>query len=162
MQLIHLSTPAEDLNDPSVVYDNFGAFENFVRKNSHLELDEIIKRLAAPAGKKSFLVFKNNKYVSIPTDRILFFSVKQDSTFITCFDQQEYAIDQSLDQIQKLLCDQIFFRLNRQYLVHFSSIKEVEHYFARKLIVKLIIATDEKLLVSKEKTHSFLKWLDNR
>ena len=162
MQIIHLNTAAEDLDDPSGNFDHSGAFRNFVQKNTHLELEEILKRLATPAGKKSFLVFRNNKYVSIPTEEIAFFSIKFDSTIITCFNQQEYVIDQSLNQIQKLLCGQLFFRLNRQYLVNFNSIKEVEHYFARKLIVKLVIATDEKLLVSKEKTTRFLTWLDSR
>jgi two-component system response regulator LytT len=162
MQVIHLNAAAEEFKDSSVIFDKFDAFRNFFQKNSHLELEEIFKRLEAPAGKKNFLVFKNNKYFSIPTERIAFFSMRNDSTVITCFDQQEYAIDQSLNQIQTLLCEQIFFRLNRQYLVSFSSVKEVEHYFARKLIVKLVIPADEKLLVSKEKANSFLKWLDNR
>jgi len=162
MQVIHFNTPAEDLKDSIIAFDKFDAFKNFFQKNSHLELEDIFQRLAAPSGKKSFLVFKNNKYVTIPTERIAFFSTKYDRTVITCFDQQEYTIDSSLDQIQKVLCDQLFFRLNRQHLVSFISVKEVEHYFARKLIVKLVIATEEKLLVSKEKVSSFLKWLDNR
>jgi DNA-binding LytR/AlgR family response regulator len=46
--------------------------------------------------------------------------------------------------------------LNRQYLVNFNAVKEVEHYFARKLLVNSVIPTKDKLIVSKEKVTDFL------
>jgi two-component system response regulator LytT len=52
--------------------------------------------------------------------------------------------------------------ISRQYLINFNAVKEVEHYFARKLLVHLTIPAKDKLLVSKEKVSSFLHWLDNR
>jgi hypothetical protein len=42
------------------------------------------------------------------------------------------------------------------------SLKEVEHYFARKLLVNPVIPIKDKLLVSKEKVSEFLRWLDER
>lgn len=113
-------------------------------------------------AKKSFLVFKHNKYITIPTQQIAFFYVKYDSPLIVCKDRQEYAVNYSLKQIHSLVTDQQFFRLNKQYLINFDAVKEVEHYFARKLLVKLTIETSEKLLVAKEKTAVFLRWLENR
>jgi DNA-binding LytR/AlgR family response regulator len=113
-------------------------------------------------GKKCFLVFKQNKYLTIPTKTIAFFYIKYDSPMIVCFDGQEYFVNFSLDQLQQLLPETQFFRLNRQYLVNFNAVKEVEHYFARKLLVKLTITAPEKLIVSKEKATKFLHWLGNR
>jgi DNA-binding LytR/AlgR family response regulator len=78
------------------------------------------------------------------------------------FQGQEYSIAQSLDQVQGMLSVKQFFRLNRQYLINFSAVKEVEHYFDRKLFVKLVIASPDQLLIGKEKTSSFLSWLENR
>lgn len=118
--------------------------------------------LIVPAEKKSFLVFKHNKYITIPVERIAFFYVKFETSMIMCFDRQEYSLNHSLEQLQQLLNNQQFFRLNRQYLINFNAIKEVEHYFARKLLVNLAIPAPEKLLVPKEKATGFLHWLDNR
>lgn len=53
----------------------------------------------------------------------------------------------------------VLHRLNRQYLINFNAIKEVEHYFARKLLVNAIIPARDKLIVSKEKVAGFLHWL---
>jgi DNA-binding LytR/AlgR family response regulator len=113
-------------------------------------------------GKKSFLVFNYNKYQIVPTENIAFFYTKYESSVIVCFDRQEYSVNHSLEHIQHLLSDLQFFRLNRQYLINFNAVKEVEHYFARKLLVRLPMPFAHKLTVSKEKARSFLYWLENR
>jgi two-component system response regulator LytT len=125
-------------------------------------LDNLLAKLTAPAGKNNFLVFKNNKYLNVHTEDIAYFYIKNESSVIVCFDRQEFNVRHSLEQIQSLLSDKQFFRLSRQYLISFNAVKEVEHYFARKLLVNLVIPVQEKLLVSKEKVNSFLNWLDNR
>ena len=48
------------------------------------------------------------------------------------------------------------------YIIIFNAVKDVEHYFARKMLVNAVIPMKEKLLVSKEKVTDFLHWLDNR
>ena len=115
-----------------------------------------------PTGKKSFLVFKHNKYITVPTQHIAFFYVKYDSPLIVCKDRQEYAVNYSLKQIHSLVTNHQFFRVNKQYLINFDAVKEVEHYFARKLLVKLTVDAPDKLLVAKEKAAEFLRWLENR
>ena len=116
----------------------------------------------APGCKRSFLVFRYNKYVPVSTDTIAFFYLKNESCIIACFDRQEYLINYSLEQIQNILSGLQFFRLNRQFLINFNAIKEVEHYFSRRLLVKLVVPVSEKLLVSREKASSFFRWLENR
>ena len=125
-------------------------------------LDDFLTKLAASAGKKSFLVFKSNKYFNVPTESIAFFFIKYESAMIMCFDRQEYFVNYSLEQIQNLVPGRQFYRLNRQYLINFNAVREVEHYFARKLLVNPAIPVKDKLIVSKEKVTEFLRWLDNR
>jgi DNA-binding LytR/AlgR family response regulator len=127
-----------------------------------LNLYKFLLKLSGRMGKKNFLVFKHNKYINVPTEKIAYFYIKYDTTIIVSFDQKEYAVNYSLEQIQELLTDYQFYRLNRQYLINFYAIKEVEHYFARKLLVTLTVPVQDKLLVSKEKASAFLPWLENR
>jgi DNA-binding LytR/AlgR family response regulator len=125
-------------------------------------LDDLLTKLVAPAGKKSFLVHKNNKYINVLTENIAFFYVKYESSIIVTFDKQEYFVSHSLEQIQNLVTEDQFFRINRQFLINFNAVKEVEHYFARKLLVNLVVPAKEKVIVPKEKVSQFLHWLDNR
>lgn len=136
--------------------------KNFFQQKTSSDLDALLSRLNPSSGKTSFLVFKNQKYTTVQTDNIAFFYIRNDATSIMCFDKQEYALSQSLDQITASVSSKQFFRVNRQYLVNFKAIKEVEHYFLRKLYVKLLIETPDKLLINKEKSHSFLNWMEDR
>lgn len=83
-------------------------------------------------------------------------------TSIMTFGRKDYPFTPSLEDIYKLLSPTQFYRLNRQYLVNFSAIKEVEHYFARKLLVKLNVPTEDKLIVGKDKATHFLNWMESR
>ncbi|MBB5635158.1 DNA-binding LytR/AlgR family response regulator [Pedobacter cryoconitis] len=137
-------------------------FKNFFQENTRPDLEQLLKRIGIDEGKKSFLVFKHNKYTTIQTDSIAFIYIRNESATIMTFQGQEYTLSQSLDQVQSLLSSKQFFRLNRQYLINFSAIKDVEHYFDRKLFVQLVIPSPDKLLIGKEKTTGFLSWLENR
>lgn len=136
--------------------------KNFFQQKTSPDIEELLARLSPAAEKTSFLVFKNQKYTTVHVDQIAFFYIRNDSTSIMCFDQQEFALSQSLDQITNLVSSKQFFRVNRQYLVNFKAIKEIEHYFLRKLYVKLVIETPDKLLINKEKSNNFLSWMENR
>lgn len=136
---------------------------NFFQQKTTSNIEDLLSRLGAPnSGKTSFLVFMNQKYKTIHVDDIAFFYIRHDATWIMCFDKQQYVINQSLDQITSSVSARQFFRINRQFLVNFKAIKEVEPYFLRKLFVKLVIDTPEKLLVNKEKSSSFLSWMEER
>jgi two-component system response regulator LytT len=136
--------------------------KNFFQQKTTPDLSDLLAKLGSPAGKTSFLVFKNQKYTTVQTDNIAFFYIRNDSTSIMCFDKQEFALSQSLDQVTSMVSAKQFFRVNRQYLVNFKAIKEVEHYFLRKLHLKLLIETPDKLLINKEKSGSFLNWMEDR
>jgi two-component system, LytTR family, response regulator LytT len=143
-------------------FDTINEVKTFIEKNRLTTLDQLLTKINNPVSKSSFLVFKNKKYITISIENIAFFNVRKECTFIECFDGQEFTISYSLDHAQKLLSEDQFFRLNRQYLINFSAIKEVEYYFARKLLVRLAVPTPEKLVVSKERSANFLKWLEDR
>jgi len=148
--------------DLAAVNETLTQFKNFFKQNGVYTLNDLISRIAAPKRKRSFLVFKHQRYVTIPIENIAFFYLRNECAILTCFSGVEYSVNYSLDQIQNLLDEKHFFRLNRQYLINFNAIKEVEHYFNRKLFVRLTIPVEEKMLVSKEKSSNFLQWLEER
>ncbi|NSL88273.1 response regulator transcription factor [Chitinophaga sp. Mgbs1] len=149
-------------DDLKNAFERVESFKNFFQQHTGNGLQDVIRKISADEGKTSFLVFKNQKYMTVPTDQIAFIYIKYTSPAIVTLSGEEYSLNQSLDQIQQQLSARQFFRLNRQYLISFSAVKEVEHYFARKLHVRLQVATPEKLLIGKDKTAAFLSWLEER
>lgn len=138
--------------------------KKFFQKNELPDLEALLKNInqPQPTSKSSFLVFKNQKYTTILTENIAYFYIHNEITHLVTFDKEQFQLTQSLGQVAEQVSDKQFFRVNRQYLVNFKAIKEMEHYFQRKILVKLIIETPEKLLINKEKTHSFFTWLEDR
>lgn len=150
----------EDLKNTFEKLDNF---KNFFQKTSENDLRELMRKISGEEQKKtSFLVFKHNKYLTVKTEDIAYIYINYTAPTIVTFKGEHFDINQSLDQLAAQLSSKDFFRLNRQYLINFTAVKEVEHYFGRKLYVKLQVPTDEKLLIGKEKTSQFLHWLEDR
>lgn len=148
----------------ATAFEKVESIKNFfqINKSDQMDLEVLINKIGENEGKKSFLVFKHNKYTIVPTDHIAFFYIKNEVSTIMDFNQEEFSISQSLEEVTGLLSAKQFFRINRQYLINFKSVLEVEHYFARKLFVKLLITTPDKLLIGKDKVTAFLSWLENR
>lgn len=126
------------------------------------DLEELLMKLKPTSGKSSFLVFKQQKYTNVATDNIAYFYVKHEVTHLVCFDKEVFTLNQSLGQVEALVSSLQFFRINRQYLVNFKAIREMEHFFQRKIYIKLVVDTAEKLLINKEKTADFFAWMENR
>jgi DNA-binding LytR/AlgR family response regulator len=146
------------------------AFEKFDRITNALSSNQISLEVIAKVlkinqqntGKQSFLVYKNAKYTTVPTTDIAYIFSRNEQTTLVTFDNDFFTLDQSLEETSEQLDPKNFFKLNRQYLISFNAIKEVEHYFARKLLIKLNIPIEEKLLVGKDKNTNFLNWLGDR
>lgn len=136
--------------------------KNFFQQKATPDISELLLQMVQPSAKTSFLVFKHQKYTTVQVAQIAYFYIRNESTSMMCFDGQEFPLNQSLDQVAGSVSPKQFFRVNRQFLVNFSAIKEIEHYFLRKLYLKLVIETPEKLLINKEKSTAFLSWMENR
>lgn len=119
-------------------------------------------QLQLHSGKKSFLVFKHNKYAVIAVENIAFFHTKNEVSTLHTLDGEEYFMNQSLDIINTMLAPGQFYRITRQYLINFSAVAEVEHYFSRKLLIHLKVKTPDQIIINKNNTTAFLNWLDNR
>jgi len=148
--------------DIQEAFNKVDGLQNFFQQKVVPDLSDLLTKLTSASAKESFLVFKSQKYTTVRTEDIAFFYIHNDSSTIMCFDKQEYTLNQSLDHITAQVSSKQFFRFNRQYLVNFKAIKDIEHYFLRKLFVRLVIDTPDKLLINKEKTPAFLSWMENR
>lgn len=110
------------------------------------------------AVKTSILVYQNERIIPLAIADIALFFIHNKMTLALCLDQQLFMIGQSLEELEQI-CGVAFYRANRQYLVNRKAIKEVAHYYARKLILKLTIPFKDTITVSKEKYAGFLQWL---
>lgn len=125
-------------------------------------ISKMLKSISSPNTKENFLVYNRGTYINIPTSTIAYFYKSLSGINLVTDDKKQFSINESLDEIHRMVGKKNFFRINRQYLIAFKSITEVQPYFDRKLVIQLNQSTEEKLMVAREKASEFLEWLGAR
>lgn len=111
--------------------------------------------------KTALLVNQREKIIPIPVKDIAFFYLDNTMVKILTFNHQRYSISSSLDDLERNVDPQIFYRANRQFLINRDAVLSIERYFSRKLAIKLKEETPETIVVSKAKASDFLNWLES-
>ncbi|GAB3839770.1 LytR/AlgR family response regulator transcription factor [Hymenobacter jeollabukensis] len=111
--------------------------------------------------KKQFVVKVGEHLKVVPVEQVSYFFSLEKATFVQTRENRRFVLDQTLEQLEKLLDPQQFFRLNRAYLVHHDAIQDIIHYTNSRLKTVLQPAAPEgDVLVSRERVNAFRQWLD--
>lgn len=129
--------------------------------NTMLELVNSIRK-SNPSYKSSYLINFKAKMLPISVQDVVYFCIQEGQCKLRTKDNANYSIPKNLEELENELDPKLFFRANRQFLIGYSYIKEVEHYMNRKLEVHLALDKTEPVIISKEKSTEFLSWMDNR
>lgn len=123
------------------------------------QLLEWFGKPAAESRQSAILVHYKDKIIPFLLQDVALFYIRNEVTHLLDFEQKSYAIDQTLDEIDRMNAA-FLFRVNRQFIVNRKAVKDVHHHFARKLQVNLTLDFAEPILISKERSPLFLKWLE--
>ncbi|RPH33769.1 MAG: DNA-binding response regulator [Bacteroidales bacterium] len=110
--------------------------------------------------KSRFLVKVGEHLRMIEVDDIALFISMEKSTFLRTYNGRDYGIDFTLEQIESLVDPKKFFRVNRKFIVDIKSIQDIIAYSNSRLKLKLAVATDEDVIVSRERVGEFKEWLE--
>lgn len=145
-----------------VIANTFSKYKEFKRafSASQPSYEQIMTHFQNKNQNGSILVYIKDKIVPVKISKVACFYIRNGITHLITFDKQVYSINKNLEELGKLGGEN-FYRANRKFLINRKAIKEVSHWFNRKLIVDLSIAIniDKNITVSKEKSTDFLKWL---
>jgi len=128
-----------------------------------VDLTALIEQLQPKAEKEyktRFLVKKGSRYFSIEAKNVAHVYTRERVHYLKTFDGADYIIENNLDVLEQQLSPETFFRVNRQFIVNYASVKEVITWFDGKL--KLIIKPDpfEEIIISRLKAGDFKNWLN--
>lgn len=113
-----------------------------------------------PIYKNRFLVKRGEQFLSIPVQEITHFVSEHKVTYCITQEQLKFSIENTLEELEKLLDPSQFFRVNRKCVIHFNSIDKIHNYFNGKLLVKIRSRFDNEFKVSKDKAGIFKAWLN--
>lgn len=81
--------------------------------------------------------------------------------WLQTFNDEQFRIKGTLEELEELLTPHNFYRLNRQYLAAHSSIQSIEPDVSRKIRVHFSVPAREEVTVSKTNAVHFRNWWKN-
>ena len=123
------------------------------------ELIHIIEN-RKPAFKSRFIIYVGDKIRTVNTVNIAYFYSMGKNTFLSTGEGKEYPVDFSLEKLESLVDPELFFRINRQYLVNFDAIANIVVFSRSRIKLELIPSAGNEVFVSNARAHEFRKWLD--
>ncbi|MFN3554647.1 MAG: LytR/AlgR family response regulator transcription factor [Bacteroidales bacterium] len=130
--------------------------------NALPDLSKLLERYHKPAEqfKKRFIVNFGDKIKAIETHDIAYFMIMEKSTFLITRNNESFGISYSLEQLENLLDPSSFFRINRKYIIAFSSIEQMWTWTRSRVKLKLAPLPSEDIIVSTDRSSPFKEWLN--
>jgi DNA-binding LytR/AlgR family response regulator len=125
-------------------------------------LQTAIAQLQSPHTpyKSRLLVKQGEQLLPISQAEIAYFFTANEMTCLIRNDGKQFVIDYTLEEMEKQLPPQRFFRLNRQFLASASCISQIYPFFNGRLKLELRPASAQEVFVSREKASAFKDWLE--
>jgi len=137
-------------------------FEQFHSiRSSVLDYKKLEEVLLGNYKKNRFLIQTGDNYCYIDTSKVAFFYSEDKVVFLHTDSNKRYIIDYTLMQIEQKLDEKIFFRVSRNCIANIGSIKKISKYYNSRLKLTFHPECPHEVLVSRERTSDFLKWVDD-
>lgn len=114
-----------------------------------------------PRYRESVLVHYRDAILPVPVAEIAYVQSENGLVRVHTSGGKKYLISSSLDELEQTLNPDQFTRANRQYIVQRSVIESVQRTLTRRLTVTLKADIPERIIVSKARSGTFLKWLES-
>ena len=110
--------------------------------------------------KERFVVTIASRIKVIDSSEIAYFYSRDKSTFLCTADKHHFPLEFSLDHIERIIDPDLFFRINRQFIVCYKNIDKIDILSKSRIRIQTDPSAPEELLVSTARTAEFRNWLD--
>ncbi len=128
--------------------------------NDSVDKIDQLRSMFTKEYKHRFMVKIGNQFNTFKVEDIAYFKSNEGLIYLYTNQGKGYPVEYSLDQLEEILNPIQFFRINRKYVISVNAVEEIHSYFNSRLLLKLNPKGEEQIIVSRERTTNFKKWLD--
>lgn len=132
---------------------------NLIQNSANAYKDDAANE-AADHTKKRIITYQKDELISLETTEIAYIFLENNLVYIRTHSGTQYSINSSLDELAGMLDQFKFYRVNRQYIVNISAIKNILVYGKNQLKIVVKPTNEDDILISKNKVTEFKKWLE--
>lgn len=129
------------------------------------DIQQLLQMMAQPGKtttsyKEKFVVKFRNQWLPVLTKDIACF-YRENLNYIVTFSGDKHILDfTTLEEVEELLDPKVFYRANRQSIVHIEAIQSVKPHENQKLTLTMKSPLKMEQDISREKAPGFKKWFD--
>lgn len=130
--------------------------------NLSLDFEMIKKMLVNPIDKtfkKRFTIKMGQQLKMIAIEEVECFYSENKGTYLHTFDNRDYLLDTTLEQLETELDPAAFYRVSRKFIIPLKAIKEIQLHSNSRLKVILPTYKDDEVIVARERVNDFKEWL---
>ena len=148
----------EELHEALLKYKNIR--ETF---NTNLIVESLVEIENQSSVQQHFLVNHRDKLLSINDTSITYFYATGKHLFIYTDSGSNYLYNSNLKDLINKLNPDIFFKINRKYIINRHHIQEIIKHSSQKIEILLNVAIPdtEPIILSKKEINNFKNWLDS-
>jgi DNA-binding LytR/AlgR family response regulator len=128
---------------------------------SHTSMNNLLQYIGNHK-KKRLVVKKGLENISLRLEDVVLFYTENKIVYVIDRTGKKYLSDKNLGELEESLDENIFFRVNRQYIININFIKGFKSYEKVKLQVDLTLPElNHCIIVSQETAPQFREWMYN-
>lgn len=127
-----------------------------------LDFEQIKRMLVNPAEKaykKRFTIKMGQHLKMVNIEDVECFFSENKGTYLHTYDNRDYLLDCTLEQLENELDPSEFYRVSRKFIIPMKAIKDIVVYTNSRLKVILPTYKDDEVIVSRERVNDFREWL---
>lgn len=132
----------------------------YINEKELIALKEVVENENLQIHKSEFVVRVGKKIKIINIDSISCFFSFENTSYLKTTDGSNYIINEALLILESKLNPKLFFQINRKYIISRNAIKSMRTYTNSRYEIKLKNCNDETLIVSRDRSKAFKKWID--
>lgn len=138
--------------------------ENLIMGHQRIEMEELTDLLEKlqRSYKNRFMVKVGDHIRSIAVENVELFFADGRVVYVLTDQGREYIVDFKMEELEEILDPELFFRINRSFILHIRSIRDVIIHSNSRLKVVPDRAFARELIVSREKVNAFKQWFGMR
>ena len=129
-------------------------------KNPNLKILQQALNSLQKNYKERFLVKSGSQLMAIPASEVSFFFHESKVVWLKTKQNKKFAVDYTLDQLESTLDPKAFYRINRKYILSFSSIQKIQAFSSNRLKIQTLHGEKDDIVVSRDRVSGFKEWMD--
>jgi len=138
----------------------FNKLEQHYQNDLQKSMEGLLNFVQRTDYRSRFLLPFRDGYKTVLVSDVTYFHSEQKITRARLLDGKDEILPQTMEELEQQLDPKLFFRANRQFIIHIDAIQQLHNYFNSKLKVTLKKNPEVEIIVSRDKANLLKSWMD--